>query len=221
MNKQELIKVDKRNETEIASSNNFSYYSSKEIKKSNYFSKKIKIFESYYSVFDENKEKKFETINKELGIENSKESLYLFTRAELFNDFSKNLFESKIMKAYNEKRPFIIFLMLPFISLGFLLIFRKKELNYIDHLVFVYSIATVLFIKYFFDFIILVCFNFNISFITFAFFLVYIHKALRKFYDTKRWKTIFKFVTLTIVSLLIGLPVIIISILIVLLTTAW
>lgn len=201
--------------------NNYSYYSSKEIKKSNYFSKKLKIFENYYSQLETNNKTNFQNANKKLGLENNQSNLYIFNRAELLNEFSHNLWNSKLAKAYNEKRAFIMFLILPFIALGFLLIFRKKDLNYTDHLVFVYTTASVLFIKYFFDFLILITFNLNISILTFLVFLFYIYKSLRKFYQTSRWKTIFKFVTLNIVSLLISLPVIIISILVVLLTTSW
>lgn len=203
----------------IERTTNFTYYSSKEIKNSTFFIKKIKTINNYFSALEEGDDLDFKTANKKLDLEDNSDNLYLFTRAQLLYDFEKNLYKSKMAKAYREKRPFIIFLLLPFITIGFLLIFRKKELNYTDHLVFVYTIATVLFIKYFFDLFVLKLTGYSVEIITFSLFLIYMYKSLRKFYNNSRWKTIFKFVLLTFTSLIIGIPIFILTFVFVFLIT--
>lgn len=208
----ELFNINKTSQTDsIKRKTKFKYYSSKEIKDSNYFIKKIKTLDNYYSVFEENNEIDFLTSNDKLKLENNSDNLYLFSRAELLKDFTENLLESKLAKAYSEKRPFIIFLLLPFITFGFLLVFNSKALNYTDHLIFVYTIATVLFIKYFIDIIFLTLTGYSIEIITSLLFLIYTYKSLRKFYNNSRWKTIFKFVLLTFTSLIIGIPIFILT----------
>lgn len=199
--------------------NNFTYYSKKEIKNSSYFIRKIKKINNYFSAIEENKEINFETANKKLALENSNDNLFLFTRAQLLYDFDENLYKSKLAKAYREKRPFIIFLLLPFITIGFLLVFGKKEFNYTDHLVFVYTVATVLFIKYFIDLFTINLTGFSIELLTSLLFLFYMYKSLRKFYNNSRWKTIYKFVLLIFTSLIIGIPIFLLTFVFVFLIT--
>lgn len=219
-NKSNLFNLNKTDTNDSLTKNKkHTYYSKKEIKNSNYLYKKIKILDNYYSALEETKEIDFQSANKKLNLENNSDNQYLFSRAELLNDFTDNLIDSKLVKAYREKRPFIIFLMLPFITIGFLLVFRKKELNYTDHLVFVYTIATVLFLKYFFDLIILKLSGYSVEYITSFLFLIYVYFSLRKFYNNSRWKTIFKFVLLTFTSLIIGIPIFLLTFVFVFLIT--
>ena len=207
------------NNDSIKRETNFTYYSSKEIKNSSYFYKKIKILDNYYSAIEEDEEIDFKGANKKLGLTNSSDNHYLFTRAELTKDFVKNGLQSNIMKAYNEKRPFIIFLLLPFITIAFLISFGNKSYNYTDHLVFVYTVATVLFIKYFFDLLFLHLVGFPIESITAILFILYIYRSLRKFYNNSRWKTILKFVLLTFTSTIIGIPILLLTFIFVFLIT--
>lgn len=133
----------------------------------------------------------------ELGFEDTKTNHFLFSKAKSFktNDIKTEMFDY-----FYEKLPFLIFISLPIITIIFWLVFYKKELNYTEHLVFVYTFYTFLFIclilTTLFEVISLNVSNFLASLLFFLVFPYYLYKSLRNFYQLSRWKTLFKLVIL-------------------------
>lgn len=179
----------------------------KDFSTSGFINKRLIKAQNFFEYLDYNKKGNASDAFTELQYENSKENRYIFKRVKIFQDYIKNKSNSEVVKSLKTKLPFIIFLLLPFVTIAFALTFRKKDLSFVDHMIFVYTIATVLYIKYFIDFIALKITGVSIAIITLLLFIFYVYKSLRKFYHTSRWKTLFKLVILLFTSILIGLPV--------------
>ena len=125
---------------------------------------------------------------------------FLYEKAK---KFETNEIAKEIKDYFNSKLPFLIFLMVPFITISFWLTFYKKNLNFTDHLVFTYSFYSFfvicLIISEISEYIIKNAGEVTNVFFFFFLFPFYLYKSIRKFYETSRWKTIFKFVLLNIV----------------------
>lgn len=146
---------------------------------------------------------------KALQYEDNKTNRFIYTKAQTLK--SNNL-RREISDYFISKLPFLIFISLPFITLIFWLIFYSKKHNYADHLVFTYTFYTFLFIILFINTLLNFISNtFSDILLTASFlilFPIYLYKSLRYFYETTRWKTIFKFVLLNILFI----PTIIITV---------
>lgn len=138
---------------------------------------------------------------------------FLYSKAKTFKTTD---IEDEILDYFYEKLPFILFLTIPILTLIFWIVFYKKTLNYTEHLVFVYTFYTFIFIVILFINIIdlfqteiVYYFAFTCFFILFPY---YLYRSLRNFYQFSRWKTIFKLVLLHPLFALIMLIAIILSI---------
>lgn len=194
-------------------------YSLDEIKNTNYINGKIHKIENFYTLISKDKFITYEEAIEKLKYKNNSENKYLFKRAYLYKDLENNGWKSELGKSFREKRPFIIFLLLPFLSIAFYVSFKNKIYSYTDSLIFIYTLATVLYIKFFIDTFFLNLLSINISTISLLLFLYYFYKSLRKFYNLNRWKTIYKFVILNIVTFILGFPLILGTLLLVFLIT--
>lgn len=134
---------------------------------------------------------------KKLGFENTTFNNFLYNKSITFRT---NDIEEEIFEYFKEKLPFLIFISLPIITLIFWLVFYRKDLNYTEHLVFVYSFYT-------FVFLVLILTNLVellnesiaslISIISFCLlFPYYLYRSLRNFYQFSRWKTLLKLIIL-------------------------
>lgn len=177
-----------------------------DISESGFFEKKLIKTQNFYEYLEYNETGNPSDAFTKLNYKNTKENVFLYNKARVFRDYIQNKSDSELIKSLKTKLPFIIFLMLPFITIAFNLTFKGKDLSFVDHMIFVYTIATVLYIKYFIDFIFLKVSGLSIALLTLALFIFYLYKSLRKFYHTSRWKTILKFVVLLLSSIFIGLP---------------
>lgn len=188
------------------------FYSENEIENDNFFKrfqKKADTFSDYLLINPEfNPTKAFE----KLHYKDSKENRFLYKKTWLLWDFSKNPTKNQIIKEVRQRNPFIVFLFLPSIAFCFFLVFNTKEYTFTDNLIFVYTLASVYYLILFFDFIILELTSYDISNITILLYLIYLYKSLRKFYNFSRWITIYKFVLLNIVTLVIGFPTLVLLI---------
>lgn len=122
---------------------------------------------------------------------------FLYLKAKTFKS---NEIEEEILDYFYEKLPFLIFLSLPFITIIFWLVFYKKDLNYTEHLIFVYSFYTFIFICFILFNIIGIFSEYLSGILIFLCFLVifpyYLYRSLRNFYQFSRWITIFKLLIL-------------------------
>ena len=137
-----------------------------------------------------------------LGYKNTRVNQFIFNKAL---HFKSNNIEKEITNYVIAKLPFLIFLALPLLTIIFWLVFYDKKYNYAEVLVFTYTFYTFVFISL----LLLELVNYlNEGFSTTLqvlcftlIFPIYLYKSLRYFYETSRWKTIFKFVLLNILFL--------------------
>lgn len=145
----------------------------------------------------EHPDKEISFMLKDLGFENNRMNRFLASKA---NTFKTNNIEEEIIDYFYQKLPFLIFLSLPFITIIFWLVFYRKNINYTEHLIFVYTFYTFMFICFILFNVIELLIPSFANFISFTcFFLVfpyYLYRSLRNFYQLSRWKTIFKLVLL-------------------------
>jgi hypothetical protein len=112
-------------------------------------------------------------------------------------DFAFNFFISKL--------PFVIFFFIPFFAFFIKLLYiRKNRFTYMEHLVFAFHVQSLFFvlltITILFDYLFNTDLFSNIALLLFA---LYLYKAMRKFYEQGRFKTIVKFMILnTLFSIL-------------------
>jgi len=90
--------------------------------------------------------------------------------------------------------PVIIFFFLPIFALFVKLLYIRRNFTYIDHLIFLFHTQTMFFVLFGIGIIIDTIFDINYATTILIFlFLFYLYKALRKFYNQGRFKTIVKF----------------------------
>lgn len=145
----------------------------------------------------EHPEKEVSFMLKDLGYENNRLNRFLASKSKTFK--TKDI-EDEILEYFYQKLPFLIFLSIPFITVIFWLVFYNNNINYTEHLIFVYTFYTFIFIcLILFNLIDLFSSTFE-NFVSLTCFLLvfpyYLYRSLRNFYQLSRWKTIFKLVLL-------------------------
>ncbi|AOW20821.1 DUF3667 domain-containing protein [Urechidicola croceus] len=98
-----------------------------------------------------------------------------------------------------------LFIFLPLFTLFLKLLYWRKKMNYMEHLVFVFHVQTVFFLlMIIFTLISLITKNDSIQAIYLLLFLVYLFIALRRFYGQGKLKTTIKFILLNLIYFLLG-----------------
>lgn len=114
------------------------------------------------------------------------------------------------------KLPFFIFFFLPFFTLFSKLLYLRREFTYTEHLIFNYYQQSVFLLIFFIDLLIVNFTDYNSATISSIVFLIYHIIAMKYFYEQGYFKTIFKFLILSIayltiftivISMFIGLSV--------------
>lgn len=163
----------------------------------NHFKKLKYTLTSFRNYHIEHPDKEVSFMLKDLGYENSRMNRFLASKAKTFKT---NDIEDEILEYFYEKLPFLIFLSIPFITVIFWMVFYNRNINYTEHLIFVYTFYTFIFICFILFNVIDIFSSAFQNFISFVcFFLVfpyYLYRSLRNFYQLSRWKTIFKLVLL-------------------------
>lgn len=172
------------------------YFSEGELDTMNFrksYTSRIEVYNDFYT---ENKDLKPSDALAELNHQNTAKNRWLYKKVMDFDffinnrDFAYNYFISKL--------PIVIFLFMPIFALFITLLYiRQKQYTYMEHLVFAFHVQSLFFvlliISLIFDYIL------NTSIFTtlalFAF-LIYLYKAMRKFYMQGRFKTFVKFIIL-------------------------
>ncbi len=131
---------------------------------------------------------------------------YIFKKALDYSTFSTD----KLGELIYEKLPIVSFIFLPFFVIFLNLFHRKKDILYLEHLVFAFHVQTVLFLLLTISTIIgifLVSADDMASSITlFLIFPIYLFLALKKFYKySSIKKAIFMFITLNSVYIIVAL----------------
>lgn len=164
-------------------------------------SKKIEIYHAYSKKHPED----FTTeALASLNHKNNFFNRWLYKRVLLIEEITKNptVFVNHVIS----KLPFAIFFFIPVFTLVLWLSYGRLNITYMEHLVFSFHTQTMLFFLMILGLLITTFFNVAIirSLIILAF-LFYLYKALRNFYNQKRWKTILKFVFLNVIFIILAL----------------
>ena len=138
-----------------------------------------------------------------LDYSSSKMNIWIYNKTEAIERVEKN--PLKFGQYMLSKIPFFLFFFAPLFALFFWLIYSKKKVNYMEHLVFIFHVFSWIFV------VLLVCLIPDTLLPTqkllagITLFLIgpfYFYKALRNFYSQNRLNTIIKFVFLNIVFLI-------------------
>jgi hypothetical protein len=90
-----------------------------------------------------------------------------------------------------------LFVFLPFFTLFLKLLYLRRKFSYMEHLVFVFHTQTVFFLLIIIFYLIDAMVDLsNVFWVFIILFLLYLYKALRNFYEQRRFKTIVKFLML-------------------------
>lgn len=157
--------------------------------------------QTYANFFDHSKTTNPSKILDTLQHEKTKWNLYLLKKTYQLKklneeDTSGRKGFNKFFEYLSDKIPFILFISLPFITVIFAIIYYRKKLSYAEHMVFVFSFMTFMFLLIFVEEIIGLLTGLDLSWIFLIITPIYFYKALRNFYQQSRWKTILKFVIL-------------------------
>lgn len=179
------------------------FYTEKQLAEKNFFKRTALKIEIYSSFLEKSKKVKPELILDTLKHEKSNWNKYLLRKSYQINKFNETDSSGKKgQEKYTEylegKIPFILFVSLPFLTVVFAFIYKRKKMFYAEHMVFVFSVMSFAFLLLFLTEIINVLTNIDLTGLLFFVVTYYFYKSLRNFYQQSRLKTILKFVILSI-----------------------
>jgi len=160
-----------------------------------------------YTHFFNSKTKNVEKALDSLGYKKTSKNIFFFKKLQEFKKVTKGGDAGKsFLNNMISKSSIIMFFMLPLFTLFLSLVYIRNKNTYTEHLVFVFNIQTVFFILLLIGIIIDRIFDIDLGISVFLLgFLFYLYKAMRKFYNQRRIKTIIKFIILNFVYLLLSL----------------
>lgn len=100
---------------------------------------------------------------------------------------------SKLLYQFAKSLPKLLFILLPFFALMLKLLYIRRNVYYVDHLIFMIYFFCFLFIGYSFAFLIQLTLNFNVIGWIFIWAFFYLYFAMRRFYGQSSLKTVAKF----------------------------
>jgi hypothetical protein len=155
--------------------------------------KRARIYNDFYS--KNNTLKPHEALHQ-IGHNNSAYNRWLYKKVIDFSFFKDN--PDVAYNYFISKLPVVIFLFMPIFALFIKLIYiRKNKYTYMEHLVFAFHVQSMLFVllifSEIFDYIFVTSLFTTMALLIFAF---YLYKAMRRFYEQGRFKTIVKFMIL-------------------------
>lgn len=152
---------------------------------------------------------------KETQIKSSKKALdslnhtstgyhkWIYKKAVDSNNLGQNM--GDILSYFTNQLPFIIFFFLPIFAFFVGILYIRRKFTYTDHLIFLFHTQTMFFILYGIGIIIDAIFNIDTATTIASFvFLFYLYKAMRKFYQQRRIKTIVKFMLLNTIFFILA-----------------
>lgn len=153
----------------------------------------------YYSYYYKTKTENSNIALDSLNHTNIFKNRWLYSRAISLYKITHNT--DDFIKYISTKFPFFLFFFVPFYALFFWLLYSKKEYTYMEHVIFVFHIFSFIFLALLIFKIpdIMLGFDLFQSILFFALGPLYFYSALRKFYNQGKWRTLFKFVFLSII----------------------
>ncbi|HET8753000.1 MAG TPA: DUF3667 domain-containing protein [Salinimicrobium sp.] len=161
---------------------------------------KIKIFwKQYYKTDDKTAEAALDS----LGYTKNTYNKWLYKKVVDMDFFASNpgIFVGYIVS----KLPFIIFFFLPIFALFIWLLYIRKPYTYMEHLIFTFHNQTMFFVLFSISMLLNSIFNFDyFDVIASIWFLIYLYKAMRHFYQQNRVKTFVKFFILNLIFIFLS-----------------
>lgn len=180
---------------------NAKLYTEKQIAEFGFFKRTVKKIQTYSNFFDHANTTYPPKILDSLQHEKSKWNLYLLKKTfqvkklDEEDNYGKKGF-NKFFDYFTDKLPFILFISLPFITIVFVILYYRKKLTYAEHMIFVFSFMSFIFLSLLLVQIVLFISGYDLSWLFIFIYPIYFYKALRNFYQQSRMKTILKFVIL-------------------------
>ncbi len=193
----EIDKEEKKEKTK-----KFILYTEKQLEKYGFFKRTKLKLETYENFLDSSKTTYPPKIFDTLKHQNTAWNRFLLKKTyqlkKMVEEEDQNASgHSKFIDYMEDKYPFILFVSLPFMTIVFALLYFRKKLTYAEHMVFVFSFMSFIFLSLLLEKIIFLFTDFEMAWILLFVFPFYFYKALRNFYLQSRWKTILKFVILS------------------------
>ncbi len=180
------------------------YYSQEQIDSISFFKRGFKLWSMYEDYYDKTEEKSTYRALSELKHEKNQYNKYIYHRVLKTKSIEENYGQEFFEFIFN-KLPFIIFFFLPFFALSIWLLYIRRPFNYMEHLVFIFHTQTMFFIVIGFSILIAKITNTSALFgIAMLVFLFYLYKAMRKFYNQGRIKTIVKFLLVNVLFFILA-----------------
>lgn len=194
-----ILKFENETKTDSLTKNEAYYLAEKDLDTMKWLNNKARRLEVYSSFYNsthiQNPKKALDSLNHE----NTPINRWIYQKSisieKVKND--PRSFASYLLS----KTPFFFFFFTPFYALFFLLIYPRKQFSYLAHVIFIFHTFSFLFLLSLI--FIIPSHLFHIENLTgklfFIILLFYFYKAMRNFYGQNRFKTILKFVFLSIV----------------------
>ncbi|TSE07472.1 DUF3667 domain-containing protein [Aquimarina algiphila] len=180
------------------------YYSQEQIDSIGFFKRGFKLWAMYRDYYKKTEEKSTYRALSELKHKKNQLNKYVYHRVLKTKSIEENYGQEFFEFIFN-KLPFIIFFFLPFFALGIWLLYIRRPFNYMEHLVFIFHTQTMFFIVIGLAILISKISNVNTFFnIAMLVFLFYLYKAMRKFYNQGRGKTIVKFLLVNVLFFILA-----------------
>jgi hypothetical protein len=186
---------------------NATYHSEKELSSFNFLDRYLSQTDDYRTHATENPNLSIEEALEDIGHEQNTLNISRYRKAKRFNDLENSPY--LMVQMIVPKIPLFLFFFAPIISLFLWLIYLRRPFNFMEHLVFTFHIFTFFFLGMFIIMgIVAVTFGI-LGWQTPAFIIlgiggpIYFYKAMRKFYQQGRFKTLLKFAFINFVFFLL------------------
>lgn len=145
-----------------------------------------------------------------LKIEKNFDNRFAYERAKGFASVVSGSGIKKIGKGMISKASIAMFILLPLFALFLRILYYRRKFTYVEHLVFVFHVQTILFLI-FSIFYLINCFftdsqfmsNYVFNFILLGF-LVYLFIAMKRFYEQSIFKTFVKYILANLVFIILA-----------------
>lgn len=126
-----------------------------------------------------------------------------FSMATSLRRFQQN--PGSYLSKFVSKLPFALFLFQPLFAFFIWMVYIRKKYTYTDHLIFSFHNQALLLILLIISFIVSEVINFTTGWLFIIVFAIYLFLAMRKFYEQGFFKTLFKYVFLNSIFVLLAM----------------
>ncbi|GAA4270734.1 DUF3667 domain-containing protein [Aquimarina gracilis] len=180
------------------------YYTQAQIDSISFFSRPFKLWKMYDDYYEKTKETLTFKALADLKHDETRINKYVYKRVKKTNDLNDN-YGRELLEFIFNKLPFIIFFFLPFFALAIWFLYIRRTFTYMEHMVFTFHTQTMFFILIGLAILVnQIAGTTTVTGIAILIFLFYLYKAMRKFYNQGRLKTIVKFMLVNVLFFILA-----------------